>query len=105
MLYRIVIDQAIFCKERYKELDLLDVVIYEDMRTIIEQEGIERTDDGYYVISHKEIIDDLPLYKAKTKGAIKRRINKLRKVGLVELSDDSKELGKSCYKINDIENL
>jgi len=102
MLRTIEINQSLFSKEKYKELDIVDVAIYESMKMRSIMPSTTQLSDGYCVISHKAIIEDLPLYKATTKEAVKRRINKLRKVGLVELSEKSRELGKSCYKINDI---
>ena len=103
MKYSIYTNQYAYKKyEQFSNLDIIDAGIMECIVAFSRNKKCKKLrEDGedYFWISHTSIIKDFPMSNIKTKSGIKRRIKKLEDAGLIEIHKDSRQLGRSYYKI------
>lgn len=101
MNYSIVINQ-VAAVQNFPELDIIDMAILDYVRQFFP--AAEKYNDvlgQWFWISHKKIIEDMPLLKIKTKSPIIKRINNLVAVGLLKRHPDVSFLSKSYYQFGD----
>ena len=83
------------------DLDFIDLIIFDYIKDFAHSEKIVKMQlfDGiYFWVSHKKIMEDLPLLGIKTKAGIVNRIEKLINAGVLIRAQESVELGKSMYR-------
>ena len=99
MKYTILINQAAAIANFGDKLDIIDLMIFDyihgfltECENMVDQNGI------WFWISHKKIMEDMPLLGIKTKRPLLIRINKLIDCGILERHPNSKDLARSYYK-------
>lgn len=99
MIYNIEINQFAVI-ESGLDLDLTDIAILDFIRKFVGSSKAVRVDmkDGTYTwISHKLIMEEMPIIGIATERGIRKRLQKLQDAGLIVRSE---EMSKPYYKIN-----
>lgn len=100
MKYNIHINQYAVVANKLN-LDFNDLAIYDFIKDFGQRNECVKmnTDEGQYMwISHKLVIENLPLLGIKTSGGIIKRIDKLVTAGLLVKHPQSSTLGKTMYR-------
>lgn len=98
--YNILINQRAVI-ENNLDLDLIDCAIFDFIKSFSNSPRCTKiqADDGiFFWISHKLIIEQMPLLGIKTPQGIIKRIDKLIIAGMIERSANCEALGKSIYR-------
>lgn len=99
MNYNILINQ--FAGEKYfPTLDIIDLAIFDYLKNFYPTSNKYSDTLGvWFWVSHTKLIKDMPKLKIKSKAGIIKRINNLIDYSIIERHPNSKNLGKSYYKI------
>ena len=85
MKYNININQKELSKTN---LDLVDCAILDYIRIMCASQNdkiIKKRIDGYTWISYSRIMEDMPLLRIKSKGAISKRIKSIKEAGFIDV--------------------
>lgn len=82
------------------DLDFTDVSIFEYIKSFSNSSKCVKvnTDDGiFFWVSHKNIMDEMPMLRIKTAQGIINRVEKLISAGLLAKYKDCEKFGKTLY--------
>lgn len=82
------------------DLDFTDVAIFEYIKSFANSPKCVKvnTDDGiFFWVSHKNIMDEMPMLRIKTSQGIINRVEKLIDAGLLAKYKDCEKFGKTLY--------
>jgi hypothetical protein len=100
MKYNILINQKAVIDNNF-DLDIVDLAILDFIKDFGHSQKCERiltTEGEYFWISHKLIIEEMPLLRITTKAGIIKRIENLEREGVISRHPRCDELRKTYYK-------
>lgn len=98
MIYNIEINQYAIIQSGL-DLDLTDMALLDFMRKFVGSSkavSVDMKDGTYTWISHKLVIEELPIIGIATERGLRKRLAKLQELGLIKRSE---EMNKPYYKI------
>ena len=103
--YKISIDQhAAVVNGFAKDLDLIDLAIFDFIKDFANSPNCAKiqTQAGvFFWISHKLVLEQMPLLKIKTKRGLMKRIDNLINAGILSKHPDSNRYNKTLYSFGE----
>lgn len=103
--YKISIDQhAAVVNGFAKDLDLIDLAIFDFIKDFANSPNCAKiqTQAGvFFWISHKLVLEQMPLLKIKTKRGLMKRIDNLINAGILRKHPDSNRYNKTLYSFGE----
>lgn len=109
MKYNISINQFAAVRNGFaKNLDLIDLAIFDFIKDFANSSKcvkVQTQEGTYFWISHKLVMEQMPLLKIKTKRGLMKRIDNLINAGILRKHPDSNRYNKTLYSFGENYNL
>lgn len=109
MKYNISINQFAAVTNGFaKNLDLIDLAIFDFIKDFANSSKcvkVQTQEGTYFWISHKLVMEEMPLLKIKTKRGLIKRIDNLINAGILRKHPDSNRHNKTLYSFGENYNL
>lgn len=109
MKYNISINQFAAVTNGFaKNLDLIDLAIFDFIKDFANSSKcvkVQTQEGTYFWISHKLVMEEMPLLKIKTKRGLIKRIDNLINAGILRKHPDSNRYNKTLYSFGENYNL
>ena len=105
MKYNISINQFAAVTNGFaKNLDLIDLAIFDFIKDFANSSKcvkVQTQEGTYFWISHKLVMEQMPLLKIKTKRGLMKRIDNLINAGILRKHPDSNRYNKTLYSFGE----
>lgn len=105
MKYNISINQFAAVRNGFaKNLDLIDLAIFDFIKDFANSSKcvkVQTQEGNYFWISHKLVMEEMPLLKIKTKRGLIKRIDNLINAGILRKHPDSNRYNKTLYSFGE----
>ena len=105
MKYNISINQFAAVRNGFaKNLDLIDLAIFDFIKDFANSSKcvkVQTQEGTYFWISHKLVMEQMPLLKIKTKRGLMKRIDNLINAGILRKHPDSNRYNKTLYSFGE----